>query len=103
MYKTSEIIKSEVVVRVIFKLIFKNFLLINKKMSNSQIKIGRPTISDEKKKENSEKNKKVQLQKKKDKVVKYREMGLILKKGRYSKAYNDEQKKLFFEKHGIIV
>ena len=71
--------------------------------SNPVIKIGRPTISQEKRDENKENNKKVQLQKKKDKIVQYREMGLVLKKGRYSKKYNDEQKRLFFEKHGIIV
>jgi len=65
--------------------------------------IGRHSISQAKRDENKVINRKNQLKKKFDKKEEYKSMGLDLRRGRYSKSHNDEQKRLFYEKYGIIV
>ena len=65
--------------------------------------IGRPKISEDKKKENLKANQKKQLQCTKDLSAKYKDMGLDLKKGRYSKEHNLSERKRFYEKYGIMV
>jgi hypothetical protein len=73
-------------------------------MSTFQIikKIGRPQKSDLEKKETLNKSRIKQLQTNKDLSAKYKEMGLNLKKGRYSKEHNLTERKNFYEKYGIM-
>ena len=77
--------------------------LTSNKRSESFNGTGRPRISDQKRDENKAINRKNQLKKIFDKKEEYKSMGLDLRRGRYSKKHNDEQKKLFYEKYGIIV
>ena len=65
--------------------------------------IGRPKISPEKKKENLKLNQAKQVQNTKDLSAKYKEMGLNLLRGRYSKQHNDLEKQKFYEKYNIMV
>jgi len=66
-------------------------------------KAGRPLKTDVEKQETKDKNKAKQAQDFLDKNKKYREMGLDLRRGRYSAEHNLNQKKMFYEAHGIIV
>ena len=59
--------------------------------------IGRPKISPEKKKEHLKANQAKQVQNTKDLSAKYKEMGLNLLRGRYSKQHNDLEKQKFYE------
>jgi hypothetical protein len=71
-------------------------------MSTILKKIGRPQTTDAQKQETKNKSRIKQLQTNKDLSAKYKEMGLDLKKGRYSKEHNLNQRKLFYEKYGIM-
>ena len=59
--------------------------------------------TDDQKQATRDKNKIKQRQDILDKKQKYREMGLDLRRGRYSKEHNENQKKIFYETYGIIV
>jgi hypothetical protein len=69
----------------------------------SSKKTGRPIKSDAEKQETRDKNKLKQAQSFLDKNKKYKEMGLDLRRGRYSAEHNINQKKIFYEKYNIIV
>ena len=66
-------------------------------------KTGRPPKTDIEKQETKDKNKAKQAKDFLEKNKKYREMGLDLRRGRYSAEHNLNQKKMFYEAHGIIV
>ena len=66
-------------------------------------KAGRPTKTDAEKQETKNKNKAKQAQDFLEKNQLYREMGLDLRRGRYSAAHNIKQKEMFYETYGIIV
>lgn len=59
--------------------------------------------TDEQKQATRDKNKIKQRQDILDKKQKYKDMGLDLRRGRYSKEHNENQKKIFYETYGIIV
>lgn len=66
-------------------------------------KTGRPLKSDAQKQETKDKNKAKQAKDFLEKNQLYREMGLDLRRGRYSKEHNLNQKEMFYKAYGIIV
>jgi hypothetical protein len=66
-------------------------------------KTGRPPKSDAQKQETKDKNKLKQAKDFLEKNQLYREMGLDLRRGRYSKEHNLNQKEMFYKAYGIIV
>ena len=66
-------------------------------------KIGRPQKTDAEKQETKDKSRRKQLQTNKDLSKKYKEMGLDLRRGRYSKEHNDLEKQKFYEKYNIML
>jgi hypothetical protein len=87
---------------LILNMLFKSFLFSIKKMSTILKKIGRPQKTDLEKQETKNKSRIKQLQTNKDLSAKYKDMGLDLKKGRYSKEHNLSERKRFYEKYGIM-
>jgi hypothetical protein len=74
--------------------------------NNEEVKIkksGRPLKTDAQRQETKDRNKAKQAQDYLERNQLYREMGLDLKRGRYSSAHNTKQKEDFYQKYGIIV